>query len=673
MSGEGRGAAFRLLGRVARRLPAGEVSPHPSDQPRGFVGLLAPDGVVLQTNCAGPGPDAVALRGSRLADTPWWSALPYARAQVQEAVARAAAGQPARLETEAGLANGAVLPVELSIVPLFDAQARVTHLVATTVEPGERRRTTGRPREFAPRLRAVLDGARIGLWECDVGSAALLFDRRASRVLGGAPARRWIALHDAAAADGKWVDWLAQVHPDDRPELESCLAAARTGERCAAEYRVRHPDGNWVRVAQRGAVVTADPATGRPRRIAGIVQDITAYRDAEPTTGQLLAERGAALRDSERRFERLVLGVKDFAIFMLDLQGRVTSWNEGARRIKGYPAGEIIGRSYTCFHTEEDRARGVPEQALATALREGHSETEGWRVRRDGSRFWASVVIDTIPDEAGRPAGFAKITRDLTLSRELQRQLVQAQKMEAIGQLTGGIAHDFNNLLQAVSGNLELAAAAAGQGNVLRAERLIANALRAIGRGARLTSQLLAFSRKQVLFAERSRVSDVASDMPDLLRRASGNAVRVVIDAEPELWTCRIDPGEFQSALLNLVLNARDAMPGGGTVTVSMHNIRLDGEAAAALELARGDYVRVAVADTGTGMAPEVLARAFEPFFTTKEVGKGSGLGLPQVLGFTKQSGGSLSVQSSAGQGTTVSLFFPRDADPGPEGRPAEG
>ncbi len=511
----------------------------------------------------------------------------------------------------------------------------------------------------AMRLRRVLKGARLGLWEYDVASAALRLDPSAGRLLGGAPARQWLKLPHGTA----WAAWLTKVHPADRRVLDAFLAAFQAGQRCEAEYRVRHPAGDWTWVAHRGDVISTDPA-GRPRRMAGIVQDITAYRTAEAALASELVERGTALRDSERRFERLVQGVTDFAIFMLDPQGRITTWNSGARRIKGYEAEEILGRSYACFYTDEDRANGLPQRALAIALREGHYEAEGWRLRRDGSRFWASVVIDAIADDAGQPAGFAKITRDITAPREMQRQLMQAQKMEAVGQLTGGIAHDFNNLLQAVSSNLELARITMAQGGAARTDRLIANALRAIRRGAHLTTQLLAFSRRQVLHAERCRVSDVAHDMAELLRRGAGDAVQVVVSAAPDLWSCRIDPGQLQSALLNLVLNARDATPPGGTVTIAMDNARLDGAAAAALDLPAGDYVRVMVADTGTGMSPETLAQAFEPFFTTKQVGKGSGLGLPQVLGFTKQSGGSVSVHSVPGQGTTLSSFFPRDGEP---------
>jgi len=462
-------------------------------------------------------------------------------------------------------------------------------------------------------------------------------------------------------ADAPW--WSALPHA--REQARIAVACAAGGATVRIETELGLADGQALPIEL--SIVPLRDAAGRVSGLVVAATDLSARRHTEAMLARQAVERSAALAESERRFERLIQGVTDYAIIMLDPRGRVVSWNAGAARINGYAAEEILGRSFECFYTEEDRAAGLPARNLAEAARVGRSESEGWRLRRDGSRFWAVAVVDAITDEEGRPAGFAKITRDITARREMHRQLMQAQKMEAIGQLTGGIAHDFNNLLQAVSSNLELARTAVAQDSALRADRLIGNALRSIGRAGRLTSQLLAFSRRQILRAERSRVSDVVADMPDLLHRASGVAVRVETRADPALWSCRIDPGEFESALLNLMLNAHDAMPQGGTVTVSMTNARLGAVEAKALELAPGDYVRVDVADTGTGMSPEILAHAFEPFFTTKEVGRGSGLGLSQVLGFTKQSGGSLVVDSRPGRGTTVSLLFPRDDGPEPD------
>ena len=527
-SGRLRGAAARLLRRMTGWLPDRAAAVRLADvldALPGFVGLLGPDGTVIDVNHAAfesVGPGLAALRGRHLAEAPWWAARPEAPAKLRAAIARAAAGHTVRTEAAFALPGGAALPVDLSIVPVINAEGRVTHLVAASLDLGEHRRTEARLRERTARLRTALDGARLGLWEWDTAGRALLLDRRASEMLGGA-AHRWVTLHGEQPAG-----WLARVHPDDRAALCARLHAAEAGPRWQAEYRVRRQDGGWIWLAQRGAAVSSDPATGRPLRIAGILQDITAHRAAEATLERQLAERGAALRASERRFERLVQSVTDCAIFMLDMQGRVTSWNAGAQRIKGYAEREILGRSYGCFYSDEDRAAGLPEQALATAMREGRYEAEGWRLRQDGTRFWASVVIEQIADDAGAPAGFAKITRDVTARREMQRRLAQAQKMEAVGQLTGGIAHDFNNLLQAVSGNLELARSAVAQGGTARADRLIGNAQRAIDRGGRLTAQLLAFSRRQVLHAERCLTSDLARDMADLLARAGGDRGPVV-------------------------------------------------------------------------------------------------------------------------------------------------
>jgi PAS domain S-box-containing protein len=382
---------------------------------------------------------------------------------------------------------------------------------------------------------------------------------------------------------------------------------------------------------------------------------------------------GDALRESEDRFRLLVEGVTDYSLFMLDPDGRVANWNRGAERTKGYAADEIVGRHFSVFYTEADRAAGEPARALAVAAREGRYEHEGLRVRKDGSRFLASVVIDRLQTPDGALAGFAKITRDITERRELERRLAQAQKMEAVGQLTGGIAHDFNNLLQAVGGNLDIARKAVADGDAGRADRLIGNATRAIGRGARLTAQLLAFSRRQVLRAEQVHLGRLVTDTWDLILQAAGDVVQPELAAADDLWCCMVDPGQFEAALLNLVINARDAMPQGGRVRIVLGNARLDGAAAAAVDsdLPAGDYVRVDVEDDGLGMTPEVRARAFEPFFTTKDVGRGSGLGLPQVHGFTRQSGGGVTLRSRPGNGTVVSLFFQR-AEPAPGSREAK-
>jgi signal transduction histidine kinase/CheY-like chemotaxis protein len=287
---------------------------------------------------------------------------------------------------------------------------------------------------------------------------------------------------------------------------------------------------------------------------------------------------------------------------------------------------------------------------------------EGWRVRKDGTRFWANVVIDPVRDEDGTLLGFAKITRDISERRALEQareQLHQAQKMETVGQLTGGVAHDFNNLLTAVNNSLHLIGQLTSDGRI---QRLVNTAVRAVERGAKLTSQLLAFSRKQTLKPQMSDLNELISVFDALLRRAVGDAVQIELDLQRQACLAEVDQAQFQSALLNLIVNARDAMSDstGGKITVSTRDLTIDETRAAELgEIAPGDYFEITVADTGTGMPPDVAAKAIEPFYTTKEVGKGSGLGLSQVYGFVRQSGGQMEIKSEVGRGTAVRLYLP--------------
>ena len=379
-----------------------------------------------------------------------------------------------------------------------------------------------------------------------------------------------------------------------------------------------------------------------------------------------LTERRAALqalRESEEQFRLLVQGVTDYAIFMLTPDGHVRSWNAGARRIKGYLADEIVGQHFSKFYAPEDQAAGRPEAALRTAASERRFEADGWRVRKDGSRFWANVIIDAIHADDGRLLGFAKVTRDVSERRAAQdaldkarEALFQAQKMEAVGQVTGGVAHDFNNLLMAVLGSLELLQ------KYLPAEprlvRLADNAIQGARRGAALTRRMLAFARQQELKREAVMIPPLVRGMLDLIERSIGRNVTVRTDLCEDLPPVATDPNQLEATLLNLAVNARDAMPDGGVLTISANAETVDGEDWNS-RLAPGRYVRLWVADTGVGMDAETVSRSTEPFFTTKEVGKGTGLGLSMVKGLVEQSGGQLRIQSAVGKGTVIELWFP--------------
>jgi PAS domain S-box-containing protein len=347
---------------------------------------------------------------------------------------------------------------------------------------------------------------------------------------------------------------------------------------------------------------------------------------------------------------------------MIDLEGHVSSWNEGARRIKGYEPDEIIGEHFGRFYTEEDRASGEPGRALETARKEGRFLAEGWRVRKSGERFRASVVIDAIRDDNGRPIGFAKITRDITERERTQRELetareslFQSQKMDAIGQLTGGVAHDFNNLLTAILGSLDLLRKRL-PGDP-RAHRLLDNAIEGARRGATLTQRMLAFARRQDLTVDAIHLPQLLSGMSDLVQRSIGPEWPISGNFPLRLPAVRADANQLEMALLNLIVNARDASPGGGSILISATCEDATNDTAGGL--VAGTYVRLVVRDRGSGMDAETLRRATEPFFTTKGVGKGTGLGLPMVHGMAQQIGGNFELVSHVGEGTSAILWLP--------------
>ena len=500
-------------------------------------------------------------------------------------------------------------------------------------------------------LLQAIEFSRLGFWKWDAASDLVTMSERAADIFGIAP--------------GPIMTWTDMrkilLEPDGelaRVAVETAIARRSTYE---IAYRVRRPpDDAIVWVAARGRAHYAD---GKAVGMIGIVEDITPLKELESA---LAAER----RTLEGRFQLLVEGVTDYAIFMLDPNGTVTNWNTGAERIKGYRAHEIVGRHFSTFYSEEDRARRIPQQGLTTAATEGKFEAEGWRLRKDGSRFWANVVINAIRDQDGHLVGFAKVTRDVTERRDAeaalrrtQEQLAQAQKMEGIGQLTGGVAHDFNNLLTIILGNLESIqrSLSAEPLDRDRIHRLTNNAMHGADRAAALTQRLLAFSRRQPLNPKPVDVGRLVVNMSDLLRRSLGEQIAIETVLAGGLWRVNVDANQLEVSLLNLAINARDAMPNGGKLTIETANAYLDERyAAEQAEVNPGQYVVICMTDTGTGMTKEVLARAFDPFFTTKDVGHGTGLGLSQVYGFVKQSGGHIRIYTEEGEGTAVKIYLPR-------------
>ena len=417
--------------------------------------------------------------------------------------------------------------------------------------------------------------------------------------------------------------------------------AARDGRYETEGWRVRK-DGSrfWAH-----AVVDAIRSPqGDLLGYAKVVRDITEKKEVETD-----------LRASEERFRLLVQGVKDCAIYLLDQKGVVTNWNLGAEHIKGYSSSEIVGEHFSRFYTESDRASGEPARALKTALTEGKYEREAWRVRKDGSLFWAHVLIDPIYDDDGNHIGFAKVTRDMTERKkaeeqveEAQRNLLQSQKLQAIGELTGGIAHDFNNMLTVIAGSADFLRRNRAMPEEKKL-RYLDGIIEIAERATTLTNQLLSFARRQPL---RPRVLDAGKRLEsaqELLSRTLGSRISVVVEATAPNLIVEVDPGQLEAAILNAAVNARDAMPQGGGITLAAH----------VEEIGREKFVRLSIADTGMGMPERVKERAFDPFFTTKEVGKGTGLGLSQIHGFAAQAGGFAEIESEEGAGTKLSLLLP--------------
>ena len=391
------------------------------------------------------------------------------------------------------------------------------------------------------------------------------------------------------------------------------------------------------------------------------------------------------------QFKMLVEGVREYAIYMMDPLGRILTWNTGAQNIKGYNADEIIGQHFSTFYTETDREQGIPEIALQQAAATGKFESEGWRRRKDGSVFWASAVVSPIYDASGQLVAFAKVTRDITEKHDAQRMLdqvrehmLQSQKMEAIGQLTGGVAHDFNNLLTVVIGELKIALdkIAAPDPPIGRVQRAISAALNGANRAAVLTQRLLAFARQQPLRPKPLNLNKFIAGEVEFLQRSLGETIEVLAVGGAGLWRLEVDEGQLEATLLNLAVNARDAIGDipNGKLSIETSNAFLDENYCRANpEVSPGQYVLISVTDNGKGMSKNVVDRAFEPFFTTKPAGRGTGLGLSQVYGFIKQSGGHIKVYSEVGQGTTVKMYLPRlaggpaDDEPDSLARPATG
>jgi two-component system, cell cycle sensor histidine kinase and response regulator CckA len=410
-----------------------------------------------------------------------------------------------------------------------------------------------------------------------------------------------------------------------------------------------------------------------------------------------------AIRQSEERFRLIVESFQDYAVFMMDSEGRVTLWNRGAERIWGYPNEEVLGQSFVCFNAPEEQAANSPAQILRETIASGRHEEEGWRNRKDGSRFWANVVYTTVHDDKGELIGFSAVTRDVTdrkraenelqrLNAEMQKhiaeqteelirtiaqrerlheELLQAQKMESIGTLAGGIAHDFNNLLNVILGYASLLEQSSANPSQISANVEVIK--ETVTRGSSLVRQLLAVARKSETQFERVEINGLLQGLQALLQETFPKTIDVFLRLEPALPTLTADPNQIHQAMLNLCLNSRDAMAEGGELLLKTGSISGVELRRHFQEARQAQYIRISVTDTGHGIDKTIRNRVFEPFFTTKSQGQGSGLGLSVVYGIVTNHGGFLDVASEQGRGTTFDIYLPVPSDIGPFIQAADG
>ena len=510
-------------------------------------------------------------------------------------------------------------------------------------------------RESEKRLRLALEGANEGLWDWSIDGEDVYYSAAAERMLGYEPG-------EMERQAGR-TTWDQNVHPDDMPAVQRAIEEHVAGNTQAyeAEYRCRTKQGGWKWLLGRGKVVERNP-DGTPRRMTGVHIDITERKQAEETRNRLTAivdaehlRAEAAIRESEER-HRLLFEENPIPLLVIDAETLMfLSVNASAVRQYGYSRDEFARMSILDIRPAEDAEAALSRAAAPIEVRSQRSGPYRHR-RKDGS----IVIVDIVSRDfvfAGRHARLV-LAIDVTEQRRLEEQLLQSQKIEAVGQLAGGIAHDFNNLLTVIKGNVELAL------HQLPAAVPLRNDLEQVGhaasRAALLTRQLLAFSRKQVLKPTVLDLTEVVAEAERMLRRVIGEDITFVTELAPTVSRVTADRGQIEQVLVNLVVNARDAMPGGGVLTVATGDVSLSTASAAARGVVPGPYVTLRVSDTGVGMDDATRSRIFEPFFTTKPVGRGTGLGLATVHGVVHQSGGFVTVESTPKSGSSFTVFLPR-------------
>ncbi|PCG15568.1 MAG: PAS domain S-box protein [Sphingomonas sp.] len=654
--------------RAARELSEDRARLHQMfDQAPGFVAVLREPGHVFELANAAYRMlvDGREVIGRRVDD-----ALPEVVSQgllglLDEVQATGAAFRGVDMPVTVLRADGTPEERRLDFVyqPVTDAQGQVTAIFVQGIDLTEQHRALAALALSRDSLELATRMGEIGTWEYDLRTGTFTGSERNWAMHGYPP--------DTVATRAQF---LAAIHPDDRAAMAASFAAAIDPAVRAlhdVEYRIFQPDGTmrWVAVTGRG-VFDGDVCT----RAIGTITDVTARRT-----------EADALRESEQRF-RALADEMEALVWMTDETGRFVFANAGFQKILGVAPETMLRHGWAPLLREEHRAMLAERMPLyyrePRPLRGDYPLTTAdggtiWahgvsQPRYSGDRFlgYVGCAVDVTERHLAGEAleervaeRTAELTRQIAERERVEETLHQMQRLEAVGQLTSGVAHDFNNLLTVVLGNIEMIAHAAANGPLdARALQRLEHVRIAAERGATLTAQLLAFSRRQRLEAKTVDLNDTVRALAPLMASTLGRSIAIEQELADGIWPALVDPTQIELILLNLAINARDAMAGCGRLTLSTANVSLDAPQRPEEPVA-GDYIRVAVSDTGTGMTDEVLARAFEPFFTTKEVGKGSGLGLAQVFGFAKQSGGGVRIDTAPGEGTTVSVYLPRARD----------
>jgi len=540
--------------------------------------------------------------------------------------------------------DGQLRPFHTRVTPLRDAEGRITRWFASNVDISDQSRTEARLRSSEEQWREVFERAGDGIFITD--AAGRLSDVNAAACAMGQYSRGELL----AMSVWELIDVGEQA----------ALSDARAREDSVRDWRIKRKDGSFL------AVEVSSRRLSDGRRL-GVARDVSARRLAEAAERQVLSElvsqQRARATDAERRLQRFWDASRDLYAIVSETDGAPQLINERAwRETLGYTAEEMARTPlYDLIHPD-DRDRTVAQRAASLGEASYFGFENRYR-RRDGAWVWLSWNV--VRDGELVYCSARDISEEKRAEAELERanaRLAHAQKMEAVGQVTGGVAHDFNNLLMVMAGQAELMRGRLGDDP--RAARSLNAILDAAHRGQALTGRLLAFSRRQRLRPTRVSLASRVAQLQPLLASSLGAAVRLEIDCPALLWPVEVDVNEWEVALLNMAVNARDAMPDGGRFTITARNASLgpgDGDEALA-----GDFVEVTVADTGEGIPDDVLPRVADPFFTTKPVNRGTGLGLSQVDGFVQQSGGRMWIESQLGQGTTIRICLPRAAAAAP-------